>query len=416
MKKKQNKKQIVFLETFPTVMVYKIAKLFREKGYETILIVLLGSGASKDFHKNAFDRIIFFNLSFFKINLKNIPLIFVSLCKKMRDISKAIFYTLKLRPYLIFTRAAPSWPCAVMMSLFNKTPLIYFTYDIRTHYFETPEQAIQIGKIPRFEIKAERFCFEHANALMHKGNPDELEYVNGRMLGENIKFPKLQIHFFPYCSKEFTVPLNKNKLSKKDKEIHMVYIGSMGSVGPSGATYVFDDIKSLIKQKIHVHVYTRPNSVSVDEIFNFFKEDNNFTRAYKDIIKSKYFHVHAPVEPNELALEISKYDFGIWPAETEATYSIEPSLAMGNKLSSYLEAGIPFISNEAHKFINKKGAEYGICIPYNLESIKKIKTKIKKLDYKKLEKNILKARKDFDMDKNFPRLEKFFKEVVALKN
>ena len=69
--KQKNKKQIVFLEPFPTVMVYKIARLFRKKGYKTILIILLESkGASKEFHKGAFDKIIFFDLSFFKINLK----------------------------------------------------------------------------------------------------------------------------------------------------------------------------------------------------------------------------------------------------------------------------------------------------------------------------------------------------------
>ena len=70
----EQKKQIVFFESFPTVMIYKIAKMFRKKGYETVLIVLLGSGSSKSFHKDAFDKIIFFNLEFFKIGLKNLHL------------------------------------------------------------------------------------------------------------------------------------------------------------------------------------------------------------------------------------------------------------------------------------------------------------------------------------------------------
>ena len=413
---KSKKKQIVFLEPFPTVMIYKIAKLFRKKGYETILIVLLESGSSKDFHKSAFDKIFFFNLSFFKINLKNAPLILGSLFKKLRDIFKIGKSILKLKPYAIFTRASPSWPCAIMRILFRKSPLIYFPYDIRSQYYMTSKQAIKAG-MPKFEIKSEKFCFENAEGIMHKGDPEELNFVNGRIFGNNVKLPSLQICFHPYCSKEFIVPINKNKLSKKDKDIHMVYLGSMGTVGPTGCTYVFDNIKPLIKQKIHVHLYTRPNSISNNKVVNFFEEDNNFTRTYNDILKSKYFHLHEPLEPKEIILEISKYDFGIWPANTaEPPYNIEASLALGNKLSSYLEAGIPYISNEFNKYINKEGKEYGICSSYNEKKIGNIKDKLKKLNSKKLEKNIIKARKDFDMDKNFPRLENFVKKVVDFKN
>ena len=49
------------------------------------------------------------------------------------------------------------------------------------------------------------------------------------------------------------------------------------------------------------------------------------------------------------------------------------------------------------------------------EDIKNLKTKIKTQNYKQLEKNILKAREDYLMEKHFPRLEKFVKKIVANK-
>src|SRR3989338_4855869 len=130
------------------------------------------------------------------------------------------------------------------------------------------------------------------------------------MLGNNIKLVQLQISFLPYCSGEFNVPINKNKLSKKDKETHMVFIGSIGSVNPSACNYLLEYFKEIIKQKIHIHIYTKPNTI-----------------------------------PKEIIREISKYDYGLWPLDYKLKnpkITLEPKLATGNKLSSYLEAGIPF--------------------------------------------------------------------------
>lgn len=412
------KKQIVFVEPFPTVMLFKIAKLLRQKGYETVLIKILESkGASEEFHKGGFDKIISLNLSFYRINIKNFPLIAISLIKKIKNLFKALYSIVKLRPYVVIARACPNWPCAVARKLTRKAAFIYFIYDIRSQSFETPEMAKKNG-LPSHEIKAERFCFENCDGLIHKGNPDEINYINGRMLGSDIKFPKFQLSFFPYASKEFIKPFNKNKISKKDGGTHIVYVGSMGSVGPIGGAYVFDNIEPFVKQGIHVHLYTRPNSVSKEQVKEFFSEDSLFTRKYKEILNSKYFHLHEPVEPDELGKEISKYDFGIWPAPEKKEYDTEPDMSLGNKLSSYIEAGIPFLSNKINKFINKVGEDLGIVIEYDLKNkkeIDKIGNLLKKIDKKQLEKNIKNARANFIMEKHIDKFEKFIIDVANSK-
>jgi len=412
---KNNKKIIVFTEPFPTVMVYKIAKLFKKSGYKTVLITLLeNKGASKQFHTGAFDKIIYFNLSFYRFNLKNIPKIFWSLLKKIRGLSTSFLEIKKLKPYVLITRASPSWPCRFFHYIFRKTPWIYFPYDIRTFYFKTPLEAKKYGNLPNFEIKSERFCFEHADAIMHKGALDELEHLNERMLGNNLKIPSLQLSFHPYVSKEFTIPLNKNKLSKKDKEIHIVHIDSMGSTGPNEARYVYDTLNYFVKQKINIHIYSRPNSVSREQVAKFFKQDSQFTKDYEALLKSKYFHFHIPLEPDKITKEISIYDFGISPkAPQDKPNDIEPNFSLGNKLSSYIEAGIPLISHDSVRFLAETRDKYKIGISFE-DNRSDLKNKIKKLDYKQLEKNIEKTRKDFSMEKHFQRLLEFV-EVVASK-
>lgn len=410
-------KQIIFVEPFPTVMVYKIAKIFRAKGYKTILIKLLEcKGAEKSFHKKAFNQIISFNLKFYRINIKNFLPIASSLIKLSRGIFSSLVHVLKLKPYVVFTRAAPSWPCALFRVLFRRDPLIYFPYDIRAFYYKTEQQAKKYGHLPSFEIKSERFCFEHADGIIHKGDPNELEFLNGRMLGEDIKLPDLQLSFFPYCSREFTAPINRHKLSKKDKGVHIVHIDSMGSIGPSEAKYVYDTLSFFVNQKIHIHIYSRPNSVSKEEVAKFFEQDSQFTKDYESLLKSKYFHFHMPLEPDEITKEISKYDFGLSPkAPKGKPFDLEPNFSLGNKLSTYLESGIPLISHNTVKFLAEIRDYYKIGVSFDEKNPKSLKNKLKKLNYKELEKNIKKARKDFSMEKNFDLLESFVVEVAKKK-
>ena len=61
---------------------------------------------------------------------------------------------------------------------------------------------------------------------------------------------------------------------------------------------------------------------------------------------------------------------------------------------------------------NKK---YGVGISFNEKNIGIIGKKLRKFNFEKQKENIRKAREDYDMDKNFPRLEEFIKKVVEYK-
>ena len=137
---------------------------------------------------------------------------------------------------------------------------------------------------------------------------------------------------------------------------------------------------------------------------------------YSEISKHAYFHIHQPVGPTEIVSEISQYDLGFWPITKKTNEKIEPVFAMGNRISTYLEAGIPIFYDDESIFLGEIIKKYKIGLSYNDENIKDIKQKLKKLDFAQLEENILKARQDFDIDKNFPMLESFIKKVVSKKH
>lgn len=401
------KKRILFLEPFPEVMIYKMAKMLRKEGYETISIRILESkDSATEFYNSAYDEVRCFGLSFFKMEMKNLAKISLSFIQEMKTIIKNTFFMMTAKPDVIIVRTKPNWPCALARKIFRNVPLIYFPYDIRS---EDSLSMIKKSNLKKFEINSEKFCFENCDGIIHKGAPDELKFLEGRIF-EKINFAPLQLCFLPYCSQEFIVPINKNKLSKKDKEIHVVHVSSVGSVNLKECGWLFEYFKEFTKNKIHIHLYTKPNTLSKEEIMNAFKE------IYKDEINSKYFHLHDPKNPQELIEDISKFDFGIilmHPLNKNGD-SLEPNFGTGNKISSYLEAGLPFFYSPEIKFVDKLMTDYGLKLWIKDEKdIKNLKKQMEKVDYAELEKKVKKAREDFLMEKHFPELQKFIEEVIS---
>ena len=397
----KKKKQIVFLESFSTVFFYKISKLFREKGYETVLLRLLGQKSDKEFYDESFDRIIDFRLD-------------LSGLRKIKHALSAFLSILKLKPYVIIGRATPSAPVALIRRLFRKTPLIYFPYDIRVQSFKNAKTAKEVRGLSDFEINSERYCFENSEGVMHKGAENELDHINGRMLGNNIKLPKNILHFMPYCSDEFIVPLNKNKLSKKDKEIHTAYVASAGAAQKEIFTGIFSQVRDLLESNIHVHVFICSNR-------DLEKVKDEFLEEYKNFSSIKYLHIHNSLNPKSLIREISKYDYGVWPPFDPIAndYDTECKFATGNKLSTYLEAGLPFLYASKLEFADSLMKKYNLALsvdPHDKNNSKTMDQELKNIDYKELEKNVVLMRNDFNMEKNFHKLEEFIKKVVASKH
>lgn len=403
------KKQIVFIEFYSSVMIYKIAKLLKEKGYETVLIRLLQQNSfDRDFYDLAFDKVINFEIKHFKLE-KNLLQILFRQVKQLKSLFFAFKSVKKLKPYVVFGRSLPNLPIAIFRIIFIKYPFIYFPYDIRSQL----DSEFYREKIDRLELKSERFLFEKSNGIMHKGAPEELnpENINGRLLGNNINISGLQLVFHPYCSREFIIPLNKNKLSKKNGEMHFVYVGGVSKLKEEFYEEVLNAFEKIPENKIHLHFYFCYDTAKELDIKKWKKFIEDFMKKCKHPNK-KYFHFHLPHNPFDIIKEISKYDFGIGFYDFYTKNGIEPNFSIGNKTSTYLEAGIPFIYPKDYLFLDKLMKKFGSGVSWPNE-MNDLKRKFKKFDYKKFEKNILNAREDFLMEKHYKELEDFIEKVVS---
>jgi len=112
--------------------------------------------------------------------------------------------------------------------------------------------------------------------------------------------------------------------------------------------------------------------------------------------------------------EISRYDFGMFTPKLMKFSGLEPRFCTGNKISTYLEAGIPFFYRKNYKFIDRLMKKYNLDFIYP-DDFKDLPKIIRKVNQKQLEINLKKARQDFNIKLHFLKLERFIENVVKSK-
>lgn len=388
---------IAFIESVPNIFTYKISKCLRQKGHKVILLSFLNF--NKSFYSDAYDEIIELGFDSFSFNIPNIRDIsykipsFISRILKLRNMNIDVYIGLA-SPYPLWL---PMAACRII-HMFSNKPFIFHPYDVNIlRYYKREDYAI--AGISSLELKSEEYLFKNADGIIFKGN-------EAKAVSKILKVKSPVLKFVPYCTKEFIVPLNKNKLSKRDNEIHTVFVGFLpvsskdsSSIGMVSAESL---IKKIINQKIHFHVYS-------SQYDDFIK-----SKEFRKLISNKYFHLHKPFGQKEIIKEISKYDYGIWPSTFDfSKIRLEfSSHVMGNKLASYYEAGLPCIMSDEQEFIRSIAREYGLDIYYTKESILNLSKYLKKLKYRELLKNVSLAREDFLMEKHIGQFEEFLRTVI----
>lgn len=398
-------KNIVFYcASTPSILMYKIARLLRQNNYSTTLFVMCEKERiNYKFFNEAFDTIICSDFRFRKPNLKNA----FQILSRIPSLLRFTYLMKKYKPYVVIGVSGNNWQIKLVRKyFFKKEPFIYFPYDIRSLFYKSKEAALR-GGMPEFEIMAEKYCFENSDGFIHKGAPYESEPIQGRIF-DKVKMPRFDFNFQPYCSEDYIVPLNKDKLSKKDKEIHVVYTGFLAD-NPESKKIFIQYFKSLLNQKIHLHSYTIVPHISKEEERLYVKN------YFKEIEGNPHLHLHEPLGAKELIKEISKYDYALWLAYETTLDNIDQIYGVGNKISTYLEAGLPILYDEKSIYLGKLLDSFGIGVEFNAKNLDSIKKRLKQVNYKILEKKLEKARKEYSLNNNFPRFKKFIEEVANVR-
>lgn len=235
---------------------------------------------------------------------------------------------------------------------------------------------------------------------------------------DRYKIPQ-KILFFPeYCWNEEQLCDQK----KDNNEIHIVSIGTMclETQGMFDCCYL-ELVKLILNHKIHFHIYPawsyRKDYVKDrGEAFN-----RDFAQFIELERQNSYLHLHNSLPIDQLAKELRYYDFGIisggCPEFGQRFGYYNPQYiasCYSGRISDYLDAHLPIIINEEVSFNNWILKHYKISVDLKAVLQPQFKEKLQQLKKQiEIKKYISKARSDFSIAENAPRLTKFYSNIIS---
>lgn len=182
------------------------------------------------------------------------------------------------------------------------------------------------------------------------------------------------------------------KLSLIEGGLHIVYQGNLDDER-TGAHYdlveIFDQIG---KQGINLHIYSAREGESYKDLEN----------------QNKFIHFHGRLPPEELMIELTKYDFG-WAGFNAEKNVLHLDAVLANKVLEYISAGIPVISfphKTQKKFLESENL--GIVI----SEVSELKKYLNGFGIEDIIESVNQNRFNFTLERRIKKIDKFYKDVV----
>jgi len=286
---------------------------------------------------------------------------------------------------LIHSHNAPDYLTVVAIRAADNIPIIHENQDVISLRKTPYSPGSFSGSDKESLLLNERIANEQCNARIHV-TEEVGEYICEKYGS------KRDIVFYNYMSESMMPASFKEKLSKKDGNVHIVYEGSLSSF--DGDHYDLAEIfKGIASHQLHIHIYAANSNLD-----------------YKNLAdKDSFIHYHGHLDPRKLFEEITQYDFG-WAGFNDTKNKPHMDVALPNKTMEYLVCGLPTLSfpHEAQKsFIEKHGV--GIVI----EDLETLPQKLSEKNLlKRIQENILKKRHYFTFEKNIDDVIHLYQTLV----
>jgi len=380
------KMKVIFIPRRSRIRPYKMAKALKYTGKVELILLCEESFYDKELFEGIFDEVHFFTRKNILFKLPKAEKIyrrlnerigfgFNRMIRKINDIQPHCF----AEPYNHIVHVLKKTNFPVIMS--DGADFTGITEGIEN--------------LNRHTLRAEKYSFENVDGIVHKGPKYEIEYYTKN--GYRINSPDLT--FFDNCDDDLIIEKEKKETLN---ELHIVYAGNISNNPDDVYIYYIDFAHELASQKIHFHIYPNPYQFSKAVV-------------YKQLdAEEKYFHFHTPTNYKNIVKEISKYDWGLWwhdPSGGKRISKDKRKVAIGNKMFTYIEAGIPIIvgkhNGHGRKIIDS--ASIGISIE---KSDIKILNNVLRLNYNEYLINVKKAADKFRLSSQSSILYQFYSMIV----
>ncbi len=365
---KTENKQIVFVKKNPQVRIFKQAWALKKR-YPDYELILIAKYCEVKFFENIFDKIIF-----------------VKDDKELESIVKAF------NPLVYHVHAEPNLEPAIVISNSN-VPVLYDVYDFSGLRYG-------IEKLNDAERNYEKYSLENADAIVFKFKEDILDYY--RTNGYNVDSPVLT--YLDYCIDDYL-----KWDTPASNEYSLVYAGVLN---PSdlpenkyGNNQYIKFAKSFIKQNLFYQIYINVWQADVQSKY----------WDYLELAKeSHYFKFNFSLPQDKLQTEIGKLHFGTSFHDFSKTdhHPLFGETSIGNKLSTYLEAGLPIIVGKNLKYNTEVVEDLGVGFSIDLDDIDNLGLYLKEIDYHEFKNKVKLVREnEFSAYKQVERLMQFYKNL-----
>ena len=256
------------------------------------------------------------------------------------------------------------------------------------------------------QIARERYCLEAADGVCARSR--EYDYL-ARRCGYRYR---RKVYFPDGC-------WSQGEAAKHVGEgIHVVYAGGLSLENAGGDEFAAHGYRlwlarALAEQGIHFHLY--PVMVG---------DHRDLTTKYQEFMElgrnTGRVHVHDSVSVDQIAFELSRYDFGIFVynhlSGLPGTRCPNPDAKLdnctSNKFFDYLDAELPILHNAAAQSeLNQMVERYGAGINLREVPVSAWGEVLKAADYERLRRGVARARQAYDVCRLAPALTAFYEDL-----
>jgi len=294
----------------------------------------------------------------------------------------------KFQPFVIHSHNAPDLlTTSAIEAVKGEVPVIHDCHEAltlrETGYYSSDDQETIREKYPR----EEKIANEQSDGRIYV-TEGVRDYIQGRYDVD----PSNDIVFYSYICESMVPHRLRRKLSEKDGQTHIVYIGTVTSIIEDSHYDLREIFREIADHGIHLHMY-----VSIwgarDKAYQHLAKDHDF------------IHYHGHLDQKTLLPEITQYDFGWAGFNENQKNSNHLDVALPNKIFEYIACGLPVLAFP-HKNIREFLDQHGVGLVF--DNVDKIPSQLRNRSIDRVRRNALDSRYKFTVESNIGRLIRYY--------
>jgi len=299
----------------------------------------------------------------------------------------------KFHPLLIHSHNAPDvLTISAIEAVRNEVPVIHDCHEAltlrETGYYTSDDENTIRNMYPR----QEKIANERSDGRIYV-TEGVRDYIQQRYDVD----PSRDMVFYSYVSKSMVSSQLRRRISEKDGETHIVYIGTVTSIIKDSHYDLREIFREIASYGLHVHMYVSIWGAK-DKAYQHLADENGL------------IHYHGHLDQKRLLQEIPQYDFGWAGFNVNRKNREHLDVALPNKVFEYIGCGLPVLAFP-HKNMRKFLDRYNVGLVF--DSVGEMASQLKNSKLESIRRDVLNSRYKFTVDKNISRLIQYYKEIHA---